>query len=239
MKFFYTLIASIIVSLLSLIGAISLLFTTSVVENIIFILISFAAGTLIGASFLHILPEIVEKSEVTFYYVVLGFIVFFILEKYLYWRHCHKGENCELHPVSYLNILGDTIHNFIDGMFIGASFFIDVKIGIVSTIAVILHEIPQELGDFGILLYSGLSVKKAILYNFLSGLASVIGAILGYVMSDRIHTLSLYLLPLVAGGFIYVSCCDLIPELHRERNLTRSLISLVIFLLGIGFMSIL
>lgn len=239
MKIVYTLLASIILSLISLIGVASLLFSKQLLSTIIFVLISFAAGSLIAASFLHIIPEVVEKTTInhTFCYVIVGFVIFFILEKYLYWRHCHKGGSCEIHPVSYLNLIGDTVHNFMDGIFIGASFFVDIKIGIVSTIAIALHEVPQELGDFGVLLYSGFSVRKALLYNFLSSLTAIIGAMFGYFLSDKVHNILIYLLPLVAGGFIYISCCDLIPELQREKNLSRSIFSLVIFLFGVIFIS--
>lgn len=241
MKIIYALSASVILSLISLVGVVSLLFTKQIISGVIFILISFAAGSLIGASFFHIIPEVVEQAAIdlnyVFYYVIAGFIVFFILEKYLFWRHCHKGGSCEIHPVSYLNLLGDSLHNFMDGVFIGASFFVDIKIGLVSTIAVALHEIPQELGDFGVLLYSGFSVKKALFYNFLSGLTAIVGAMLGYFLSDKIQSVSVYLLPLIAGGFIYVSCCDLIPELQKERNLSRSVISLIIFLTGVIFIN--
>lgn len=240
MKFLYAVIASILVSIISLVGIFSFLIKENIMEKILFVLISFAAGSLIGASFLHILPEVVEKSNNVeiFYFVVLGFIIFFILEKYFYWRHCHKGGKCELHPVSYLNLVGDAIHNFVDGVIIGASFFVDIKLGVVSTIAVVFHEIPQELGDFGILLYSGFSKTKAVFYNFLISLTAILGSILGYFLSSYIENVFIYLLPIIAGGFIYISACDLIPEIHRERVITKSILSLILFVLGIVFMII-
>ncbi len=240
MKFLYTILASFLVSIISLIGIFTFFIKENVINKILFILISFAAGSLIGAAFLHILPEVVEKSNntETFYFVVLGFIIFFILEKYFYWRHCHKGGECELHPVSYLNLVGDGIHNFVDGVVIGASFFVDIKLGVVSTIAVIFHEIPQELGDFGVLLYGGFSKTKALFYNFLISFTAVLGSILGFFLTAYIENTFIYLLPIIAGGFIYISSCDLIPEIQREPVVRKSIISLLFFVIGIIFMVI-
>lgn len=235
MNLIYSILATLVVSSVSLVGILSLVFNEKVVDKIVFMLISFAAGSLIGVSFLHIIPEIISEvdSSKIFYYVVAGFTIFFILEKYFYWRHCHKGEKCELHPVSYLNLFGDALHNFIDGILIGSSFSINIEVGILATMAVILHEIPQEIGDFVILIHSGFSKLKALLVNFLVSLTAILGAVFGYILSDNIKELPNYILPIVAGGFIYVASCDLIPELHRERSLSRSFLSLVLFLLGI------
>lgn len=235
MSLIYTVVATLVVSSVSLVGILSLFFSENVVDKVVFMLISFAAGSLIGVAFLHIIPEIISKidNNTIFYYVVVGFTIFFILEKYFYWRHCHKGEKCELHPVSYLNLFGDALHNFIDGVLIGSSFSVSTQVGIFSTIAIVLHEIPQEIGDFVILVHSGFSKFKALLINFLVSLTALLGAICGYLLSDKIKELPNYILPIVAGGFIYIASCDLIPELHREKNLYKSFLSLVLFLLGI------
>ncbi len=237
MKLLYVIISSVVVSLISLIGIFSIIINEKYLSKIIFILISFAAGSLIGASFLHILPEsVAHNNSNVFYYVILGFLLFFIIEKYLHWRHCHKGADCEIHPVGYLNLIGDSIHNFTDGIFIGVSFCFDLKIGLISTLAVILHEIPQELGDFGVLLHSGFTKTKALLFNFLTALFCVLGAIVGYIMSEYVKDISVYILPVLAGGFIYISSCDLIPEIHREKDIKNSLISIIFFVLGILLM---
>jgi len=239
MNFIWALGASIIVSLISLIGVVSLLLREKLLNKILLVLVSFGAGSLIGGAFLHLLPEALEKGENSFevfLYVILGFIFFFILEKYFYWRHCHK-EKCEIHAFTYLNLIGDGIHNFIDGLIIGTSFFINIKIGVSATIAIIFHEIPQELGDFGILLYGGFSKFKALLYNFLSATTAIIGTIIGFVFSSRMSDFSNILLPIAAGSFIYIAACDLIPELHKEPDRTKSMISMLFFLLGILFMS--
>jgi len=202
-------------------------------------LIGFAAGGLIGGAFLHLLPEAIEKSEKSsnvFLFAIVGFILFFMLEKYLYWRHCHKGEKCDIHAFTYLNLIGDGIHNFIDGLVIGASFFVDIKIGIVTTMAIVLHEIPQELGDFGVLIYGGFAKSKALFYNFLSALTAIVGTIIGYYISNSVESIGIFLLPFAAGGFIYIAASDLIPELHRQKDLKKANISIIFFILGILFM---
>ncbi|MEN3014009.1 MAG: ZIP family metal transporter [Endomicrobiia bacterium] len=240
MNFAYAIFTTFFVSAVSLVGIFSLLINEKILDKLIFMLISFASGSLIGASFLHIIPEIVEDKESihVFYYVVFGFILFFILEKYFHWRHCHRGKNCEFHPVSYLNLIGDGLHNFIDGILIGSSFYVDTRTGFISVLAVLLHEIPQEIGDFGVLIHSGFSRLKALMINFLVSFFALAGTICGYLLSDQIKELPDYILPVVAGGFIYISSCDLIPELHREKNFYRSIISLLLFVLGVFFMGL-
>ncbi len=188
---------------------------------------------------MHLLPEALEKmqSEVMFYYVILGIVLFFLMERYFHWRHCHSGV-CDVHTFTYLNLFGDGIHNFIDGVVIAASFVDSVNLGIVTTIAIILHEIPQELGDFGVLVYGGFTKKKALFCNFLTAFTAVIGALAGYFLSDFAKGFSNFILPLTAGGFIYIGASDLIPEIHKETNLRRSSLAFIAFLLGIIFMAL-
>lgn len=239
-NFSYAIISSIIVSIISLVGIVSLAVKPAVLDKIIFMLISFAAGSLVGASFLHILPEIVEHTSQmhVFSWVVTGFVIFFLLEKYFYWRHCHKGEKCEVHPVGYLNLVGDALHNFVDGMFIGSSFYAGKDVGLVAAVAVILHEVPQELGDFGILVYSGFSRSKALILNLIVSLTAIVGVFVGYLLCAKIENISYHILAIVAGGFIYVASCDLIPEIHREKQLPKSVFSLGLFVLGILFIGL-
>jgi len=241
MNFSLAIGASVIVSLISLVGIFNLLLNEKLLNKILIILIGFSTGGLIGGAFLHLLPEAMEKrknSSDIFGFVIVGFILFFILEKYLYWRHCHKGEKCDVHVgmFTYLNLIGDGIHNFIDGLVMGASFFIDIKIGITTTFAIILHEIPQELGDFGVLVYGGFNKSKALFYNFLSAITAIIGTIVGYYISNKVESITVFLLPFAAGGFIYIASCDLIPELHKQKDLKISNISIIFFILGILFM---
>lgn len=235
----WILASTFLVSLISLIGIFTLAIKDNLLQKILFGFIGFSAGALIGGAFLHILPEALEKakSTVVFYYLILGIVLFFLMEKYLHWRHCHNGV-CEIHAFTYLNLVGDGFHNFIDGMVIAASFIVSLKLGIVTTLAVILHEIPQELGDFGVLVYGGFSKQKALVYNFISALMAIFGAIIGYFISDFAKGFSNFILPLTAGGFIYIASSDLIPEIHKEKNLRRSNLAFIAFLLGIILMAL-
>lgn len=240
MVLFWILASTTLVSLISLVG----IFTLSIKENllykILFCLIGFSAGALIGGAFLHILPECLEnnKSTTVFSYLILGIIIFFLMERYLHWRHCHEEGACKIHAFTYLNLVGDGFHNFIDGMVIAASFMVSLKLGLVTTLAIILHEIPQELGDFAVLVYGGFSKKKALLLNFASALMAVIGAVTGYFIADIIGNFTNFILPFTAGGFIYIATSDLIPELHKENDLKRATAAFFAFLLGIAFMAL-
>lgn len=235
-NFIWAIGASIAVSLISLIGILSLLFNEGWLKKILIILIGFSAGGLIGGAFLHLLPEALEQSDsqVIFYYLIFGFISFFVLEKYLHWRHCHEGV-CDIHAFTYLNLIGDGVHNFTDGLAIGASFMVNIHFGIVTSLVIILHEIPQEIGDFGVLVYGGFSKFKALYCNFICALSCVLGTIAGYGVSTHIKNFSLFLLPFTAGGFIYIAACDLVPELHKQEDLKKSAPSMCAFLCGILF----
>ena len=238
-EFFWSIVASIVVSLISLIGILFLLVNEKTLNNILFILIGFATGGLLGGAFFHLLPEALEKSSnptLTFLYVILGFIIFFILERYIHWRHCHKEGKCDVHVVSYLSLMGDGIHNLIDGMIIATSFQVNISFGLITTLAIILHEIPQEIGDFGVLVYGGLSKLKALFYNFLSALTAIIGVFIGYFLTTSIENFSSVLLPIAAGGFIYIAASDLVPELHKEPNLKKSTLAIITFIFGIILM---
>lgn len=236
----WILISTFIVSLISLAGVVTLCLKDKLLARILFYLIGFSAGALIGGAFLHILPEVLSRtsSTTTFYYLIAGFVFFFLMEKYFYWRHCHEGRTCDVHAVTYLNLVGDGFHNFIDGIVIAASFIVSLKLGVVTTVAIILHEIPQELGDFGVLVYGGFSKKKALICNFLSALVAIIGAVCGYFLTDFSHGSTNIILPITAGGFIYIAASDLIPELHKENNLKRSSLAFLAFLSGIIFMAL-
>jgi zinc and cadmium transporter len=233
----YSIIATTIVSLLSFVGVVALALKEKTLNKIILILVAFAAGALLGGAFFHLLPEALEISLNLniFVSLLVGFCMFFILEKALYWRHCHD-EKCEVHVFTYLSLIGGGIHNFIDGLVIVAAFVVNTSVGIAATLAVISHELPQELGDFGTLVYGGFTKKKALAYNFLSAVLAVFGAVVGYFVASQIAGFALYLLPFAAGGFIYIASSDLIPELHKETNKKRSLISFIFFLVGLAVM---
>jgi zinc and cadmium transporter len=170
--------------------------------------------------------------------VLVSFAFFFFLEKLFHWRHCHDG-NCKVHSFGYMNLLGDGFHNFIDGLVIAAAFLIDLKLGVVTTLIIALHEIPQEIGDFGVLVYAGFKKKTALIVNYLVALSVVLGGVAGYFASFAIHGIIPYLLPFAAGGFIYIAASDLIPEIKKEARLNRSIASFLVFVLGIALMVIL
>ncbi|MBU1614726.1 ZIP family metal transporter [bacterium] len=234
----WILSATTLVSLISLVGILTIGLATKVFDKILFLLVGFAAGGLIGGAFLHLLPEAIEQGggDLVFLYTLIGFTFFFLMERYLYWRHCHEGV-CDIHAFTYLNIIGDGIHNFTDGLIIAAGFMTDLKLGIVTTLAVIFHEIPQEIGDFGILVYGGFSKRKALFFNFVCALTAILGSLLGYILSN-ITGISLILISLTAGGFIYIAASDLIPELHRQKNTKRANMAFLAFILGVTFMGL-
>ncbi|MCX7927204.1 MAG: ZIP family metal transporter [Candidatus Omnitrophica bacterium] len=237
---FWVVLSTFAVSLASFAGVITFLFKAKILSRIIFYLIGFSAGALIGGAFLHILPEALKDSSSSFVFnwLIGGLILFFLLERYLYWRHCHVEGQCQIHCFSYLNLIGDGLHNFLDGIMITASYMMSFQLGVTTTVAVLLHELPQELSDFGVLVYGGFSPTRALLFNFGSAVLAVLGALVGYVLFEHTETVVKIILPLTAGGFIYIATSDLIPEIHKERNLKRSTLAFIAFLLGIGFMAI-
>ena len=240
MQLLWILLSTLLVSIISLVGALTLSVKERLLKAVLFLLVAFSAGALFGGAFLHLIPEAIEKGsqQGVFIYVIGGFVLFFLLEKYLYWRHCHDGI-CHQHTFTYLNLFGDGLHNFIDGLVIAGSFAVSVKLGLFTTLLVIIHEIPQEIGDFGVLVYGGFSRQKALFYNFLSGLCAFGGALLGYFISHKISGFSHILLALTAGGFIYISSADLVPEIHKETDARKSALSLAFFIFGIVLMYIL
>jgi len=236
MVFGYIILATLIVSIVSLVGIVTISLKKDVLEKLLLSMVALSAGVLLGGGFLHLLPEAVaELGESAFIYTIIGLVLFFFLERILYWRHCHDGV-CDVHIFSYLNIVGDTVHNFIDGLIIAAGFLTSIDIGIATTIAVLFHEVPQEIGDFGVLIYGGFKRGKALFYNFLSALAAVVGAVVGYGLSTSVAGFQPFLLPFAAGGFIYIAMSDLIPELHKEVDRKKSFVSLIFFLVGIFLM---
>jgi len=236
MDLIYALTATLIVSLISLIGILTLLIKKRYLNKILFFFISFSAGSLLGSAFFHLIPESLEESNSAFVFqsVIIGFVIFFILEKILHWHHCHNNQ-CEEHKqiLGFQNLAGDALHNFIDGLIIMAAFSVDFNLGLITTLSVITHEIPQEISDFGVLVYSGFSKKKALLYNFISALMAILGTLIGYFLIISTAQITQWLLPLTAGGFIYIAASDLIPEINKEKSLSKSLLSLLFFLLAL------
>ncbi len=235
----YTIISVIIVSLISLLGILFFLLQKSTLKRTLLFLVSLSAGSLFGGALLHLLPEVVEHDGFTLTVslsVLAGVIIFFLIEKYVHWHHCHD-PSCQghKHHLVVMNLVGDGVHNFIDGLIIAGSYLVSIHLGIATTIAVILHEVPQEIGDFGVLIYSGLSKLKALLWNLGSALLAVIGAIVGLYFGSSETFLHL-IIPFAAGGFIYIAGSDLIPELHKKCGVKDSFWHIVALLLGIGIM---
>jgi len=229
--------ATFVVSLMSLVGIITLGIKNKTFDKILLLLVGFSAGALMGGAFFHLIPEAVEESGIEFvtFIVVVGFVSFFLVERILHWRHCHEGH-CDVHTFTYMSLIGDGIHNFIDGLIIAAGFSVDIRLGVITSVAVIAHELPQEIGDFAILVYGGFSKVKALFFNFLSAITAILGAVVGVFLFSLADVFSDFLVPFAAGGFIYIFASDLIPELHKEPKLVKSLLSFVMFLAGVALM---
>jgi zinc and cadmium transporter len=227
----------IFVSLLSLLGTILVIFQGELSENKLLYLVSFSVGGLFGGAFFHLLPRGIELNQdiiIVMGYLLTGLFTSFIVEMFLQWRHSHAPSSKE-HPKSfaYMNLLGDGVHNFIDGVVLGGAYLESISLGFAATIAVSLHEIPQEIGDFGVLVYAGLDSKRALFYNLLSGLIAVLGTISALILNKYIGNITAFLLPFAAGNFIYISGTDLVPELHNDKNISTSLIQLLLMILGV------
>ena len=233
-----SIIATIVISLLSLVGVVTFFVNKKVISKICICFEAFSTGALIGGAFLHLLPEAIELSDSLnpFLFLILGLSVFFVLERYLKWHHCHKNNGCEVHTFTYMSLIGDGLHNFIDGLVVVSAFAISKELGIATAFAVAAHELPQELGDFGLLLHGGFSKAKALFWNFISSLTAIAGAIVGYLMINSFHDITSFLLPFAAGGFLYIAMSDLIPELHKEPKISKSIFNFVLFAVGILFM---
>lgn len=236
--YIYTLVSVLVVSAISLIGIFALSFNERFLRSILAVLVSFSAGALLGDVFLHLFPEMAEKGfgvrEGA--YFLIGIIIFFILERFILWHHSHSDHKEEVHSSVYLTMVGDSLHNLIDGMVIAVSFLVDIRLGIATTVAVVFHEIPQEMGQFAILIHGGWSKTKALLYNFLSALTAVLGAAIVLVFARSLEEVPSYLLAFAGASFIYIAMSDLIPELHKEESTSRALVQFIWFLVGIALM---
>ena len=204
-------------------------------------LVSYAVGALLGVSMLRLLPEALEQLPPTtvFGALLIGILLFFVLEKLVLWRHCHTHD-CEVHDGSVLPVLvGDAFHNFVDGAVVAAAVMTSVPLGVSTAIAVAAHEIPQEVGDFAILLHAGYSRGRALLLNVLSSLASAAGAIAAVVAFDSVPPLLPYFLSFAAASFLYVAMADLIPGLHRGRTDASSMRQILLIVAGVATMLLL
>jgi zinc and cadmium transporter len=234
------LIAVIAVSLLSLIGALVFVVREQTLRAALVLLVPFAAGALLGDAFLHLLPEVAESDSgldvLASFAAVGGVLTLFLLEKVLHWHHAHFPHEQIVHPVAVSNLIGDGLHNFVDGASIAAAFLLSPSIGVATAIAIALHEIPQELGDFAILVHAGMKPRRAAAFNFLSALAAVAGGVTTLAVGSGAAAERI-LVPFSAGAFIYIANTDLLPELHKEPEPAKSLLQSGALMAGVGAMA--
>ncbi len=233
----WIILSGLLMSAIALVGIVTLLLRPATLDRLLLPLVALAAGSLIGGAFFHLIPEAVEATGSVLgvgIAVTGGFLSVFVLEQFLHWHRCRRGEGDHSHPVTWLILIGDGLHNFLDGLAIASAFLLDVRLGITSWLAAAAHEIPQELGDFGVLVHGGWSKRRALLFNALSGLAFLAGGLLTYGLSDRIDVT--WLIPFAAGNFIYMGATDLVPEVNKEQSLGRGVLHLLAFVAGLGAM---
>lgn len=232
-----------LISALSLVGGATLMLRPRTLDRMLLVLISFAAGALLGDAFIHLLPEVAESADgfdLAASFALLGGVLgFFVLEKVLHWHHAHYPREEMIHPVAVTNVVGDALHNLVDGSIVAGSFLVSVELGIATALAVVLHEIPQELGDFAILVRAGLKPRRALLLNLLSAMLAVLGAIVTLLVSSAVEGLEHVLVPVTAGAFVYIASTDLLPELHKEPDVGKSAAQLLGVLGGVAVMALL
>lgn len=228
------ILAALAEAIVSFSGALLIILGKERIRRTAHFVVSFAVGALLGVAFLELIPEAIEMGSVegVLPIVLVGIILFFILEKFLVWYHCHEGT-CEVHTYTYLILWGDVLHNFIDGVIITLAFLADTRLGIVTTVAVIAHEIPQEIGDFAILINGGFERRRALFFNFLVSLSTVVGALLTYAFGAALESYLPVALALVAGNFIYLAATDLMPELHESAGVSHTVLQIALIVLGV------
>lgn len=220
-----------------MVGSVTLLLKATTLQRILLPLVAFAAGSLIGGAFFHMIPAGLEVygNNTWFYgWLILGFCVFFALEQLLHWHHCHRAQTSCKQPLTYLILLGDGLHNFIGGLAIAGTFLIDIRLGIMTWLAAAAHEVPQELGDFGVLIHGGWEKRKALLFNVLSALTFLLGGLVTYFLSFNLDIS--FLIPFAAGNFIYIGATDLVPEVNKHKDIKVNLINFAAFIIGILLM---
>lgn len=242
----WILTATLLISLIAFIGALVLFFKEEILKKILLVLVAFSAGALIGGAFLHLIPEAILEIGVdeislliTFSFLLAGFCTFFVLEQLISWHHHHSTSHPKILPFSYLTLVSDGIHNFIDGIVLAASFMVSFNIGVTTTLAIALHEIPQEIGDFGVLVYGGFEKTKALALNFLTATTIIVGGIIGYFLYSWLGGAMALFIPFAAGNFIYIAGTDLIPEIRFKQSSIEALVRFIVFLSGILLMMIL
>lgn len=251
---------------LSLVGLFMISIREKTLDNVLFILVAFATGTIFATALFDLIPESLHHLEelnaggagldqsLMFIFIIIGFVIFFILERFIYWFHGHAHEKEEklvcydkmtegnnisiieepkIKNFALLNLIGDGLHNFLDGIIIMIGFISGIGNGVIITLAVAFHEFPQEIGDFGILVYGGFSKKKALFFNFLSAMVALLGGLFAFILSDNFESFNFFFLAFSGGGFLYLAGTELMPELLKEKNLKKSIIQALIFIGGL------
>lgn len=221
-------------SAIALVGSITFLLPQRIFERMLLPLVALAAGSLIGGAFFHMIPAALSSPHLddlqVGIWIALGFTVFFALEQFIHHHHCHRqNANCQK-PLAYLILIGDGFHNLLGGLAVAGAFLVDIRLGIATWLAAAAHEIPQELGDFGALVYSGWSKKKSLFWNFISALMFPIGGLITYAISSYINTD--FLIAFAAGNFIYIGASDLVPEVNKARTVLKNIVHFTAFTTG-------
>ena len=232
--------SSLLMCLIALVGVVTLSLNEKTLHRLLLPLVALSAGSLLGGAFFHMIPESIEKigNNLSVYvYVIIGFAFFLLIEQLLHWHHCHREDTHCKKPQTYLILVGDGIHNFIGGIAVAGTFLIDIRLGISTWLAAAAHEVPQELGDFGVLVHGGWSPKKALLLNLLSASTFLLGGLVTYSLS--FSNWIYYLIPFAAGNFIYIGASDLVPEVNKHESFYRNLLHFCCFCLGLAFLFVL
>lgn len=235
----WIIVSGLAMSCIALVGSVTLVLKEATLQRLLLPLVALAAGSLVGGAFLHMIPAALAEEGGNigiFLWVLAGFIVFFALEQFLHWHHCHRAVTSCKEPLTYLILVGDGLHNFLGGLAVAGTFLIDIRLGLTTWLAAAAHEIPQELGDFGVLLHGGWSRKQALLFNFLSALTFLAGGLLAYVAAFQWDVT--FLVPFAAGNFLYIGASDLVPEVNKHQDPLVNLIHFGSFVLGVVLMLI-
>jgi len=235
--FWWIFFGGVVMSAIALVGSVTLLLSEAALNRLIMPLVAFAAGSLLGGAFFHMLPAAIQNSpadDTVFLWVLVGFALFFALEQFLHWHHCHRASSDCRKPLTYLILLGDGLHNFLGGLGVAGVFLIDVRLGVAAWLAAAAHEIPQELGDFGVLIHGGWTRGTALLLNLASGLTFLVGGLVAYAASAHIEVK--FLVPFAAGNFIYIGASDLVPEVNKHRDIGANLLHFGSFAAGIALL---
>jgi zinc and cadmium transporter len=232
-------VGGLLMSAIAMVGSLTLVLPEGTLSRLLLPLVAFAAGSLLGGAFFHMIPaglgagyDPLQAGAL----ILAGFSAFFVMEQCLHWHHCHRAQSECRQPLTYLILIGDGLHNFLGGLAIAGTFLIDFRLGLTTWLAAAAHEVPQELGDFAVLVHGGWSRRKALLYNVLSGLTFLLGGLLTYALS---FTLDMsWLILLAAGNFLYIGASDLVPEVNKHDDLRANAVHLVAFLAGLGLLRV-